>query len=151
VVLALIRPKVTESTAVQPAEDLGATQALMALTEGMSEEDLAEAARQVEQEKRLRELMQKGAFTRLVSPFEGNTAAWQFASETEALMFVYQRLTMPNPTPYRAYMRGLDPEKTYVCDDGTAHSGAELMYVGVPIAPARHDFASTVLHYTVQP
>lgn len=55
VVLALIRPKVTESTAVQPAEELGAAQELMALTEGMSEEDLAavDAVKRIENAKHL--------------------------------------------------------------------------------------------------
>jgi flagellar M-ring protein FliF len=55
VVLALIRPKVSEPTA-QPAEDqLGASQELMALTEGMTEEDLAamDAAKRIENAKHL--------------------------------------------------------------------------------------------------
>jgi flagellar M-ring protein FliF len=55
VVLALIRPKVSEPTA-QPAEDqLGASQELMALTDGMTEEDLAavDAAKRIENAKHL--------------------------------------------------------------------------------------------------
>jgi len=54
VVLALIRPKVTEPT-VQPAEELAAAQELMALTEGLSEEDMAavDAVKRIENAKHL--------------------------------------------------------------------------------------------------
>lgn len=54
VVLALIRPKVTEPTAQAP-EQLSAAQELMALTEGMSEDDLAavDAAKRIENAKHL--------------------------------------------------------------------------------------------------
>jgi len=55
VVLALIRPKVSEPTA-QPAEDqLASSQELMALTDGMTEEDLAavDAAKRIENAKHL--------------------------------------------------------------------------------------------------
>ena len=55
VVLALIRPKVAEPTTVQEAQELGAAQELMALTEGMSEEDLAavDAVKRIENAKHL--------------------------------------------------------------------------------------------------
>lgn len=54
VVLALIRPKVTTPT-VQSSEELGAAQELMALTEGLSDEDLAavDAAKRIENAKHL--------------------------------------------------------------------------------------------------
>jgi flagellar M-ring protein FliF len=55
VVLALIRPKVAETTTVQTSEELGAAQELMALTEGLSEEDLAavDAVKRIENAKHL--------------------------------------------------------------------------------------------------
>ncbi len=54
IVLALIRPKVEKPT-VQAPEELGAAQELMALTEGMSEEDLAavDAVKRIENAKHL--------------------------------------------------------------------------------------------------
>jgi flagellar M-ring protein FliF len=55
VVLALIRPKVAEPTTVRTSDELGAAQELMALTEGLSEEDLAavDAVKRIENAKHL--------------------------------------------------------------------------------------------------
>ena len=55
VVLALIRPKVAEPTVQASTEELAAGQELMALTEGMSEEDLAavDAVKRIENAKHL--------------------------------------------------------------------------------------------------
>ncbi|MGI6172311.1 MAG: alpha-galactosidase [Christensenellales bacterium] len=113
----------------------------------LSQEDLEEVAWQVERGKKVRDLVQKGAYTRLLSPFEGNAAAWQFARENEALLFVYQRMVKPNSAPFKVYMRELDENALYESTDGKTYSGAELMYIGLDVLPARHDFESLVLHF----
>lgn len=55
VVLALIRPKVDKPTTVQSTEELGASQELMALTEGLTDEDMAavDAVKRIENAKHL--------------------------------------------------------------------------------------------------
>lgn len=55
VVLALIRPKVEKPTVQQNTEELGAAQELMALTEGLNEEDMAavDAVKRIENAKHL--------------------------------------------------------------------------------------------------
>ena len=55
VVLALIRPKVAEPTVQSKIEELGAAEELKALTEGLSEEDLAtvDTAKRIENAKHL--------------------------------------------------------------------------------------------------
>ncbi|MBO4368387.1 MAG: alpha-galactosidase, partial [Clostridia bacterium] len=59
----------------------------------LSEEDLAVAAKYVERVKKLRGILQKGTFTRIVSPFEGNYCSWQFVSADakQAILCAFRR------------------------------------------------------------
>ena len=113
----------------------------------LSDEDTATARRLVEQVKSIRELTQKGEFTRLLSPFEGPHTAWQFVSEngSEALLCVYGALLKPNMPPFRVRMCGLDANASYIDDDGIVCNGAALMNMGLWIhLPG--DFSSKIVH-----
>ncbi len=76
----------------------------------LSAEDIEIARQLVCEVKQAREITGKGVFTRLISPFEGNHAAWQFVSPEgdQALLCVYQVLCRPNTPPFRVRMKGLD-------------------------------------------
>ena len=113
----------------------------------LSEED-AETARQlVEKVKSVRELTQKGEFTRLLSPFEGNYTAWQFVSEdkNETLLCTYRSLVVPATSPICVRMKGIDPNATYADEEGNTYNGAVLMYKGMWIK-LRGDFSSKIVH-----
>jgi len=97
--------------------------------------------------RRHRELFQRGRFTRLVSPFEGDRdrVAWMVASadRRRAVVGMYRILGRPDPGPERLRLHGLDPEATYVVTGWPAsgdrlvqantgeRSGAELTGAGL--------------------
>lgn len=113
----------------------------------LPQQELDQAKEQVLAIKSLRDTLQKGVFTRLESPFEGNFAAWQFLSQDGAdlLFCAYQRLVQPNPLSHRIRLRGLEPEACYRTEDGQSYSGGRLMEVGLPIPLPKEDFSSYIL------
>ncbi|SER61453.1 alpha-galactosidase [Salisediminibacterium halotolerans] len=82
-----------------------------------------------------RELIQKGVFYRLESPFEkdGNRVAWMVVSQDqkEALVGYYKVLAEPNPGFYRLFLQGLDPDTRYRLNGEASHYGDELMEAGL--------------------
>jgi alpha-galactosidase len=96
-----------------------------------------------------RELMQRGRFIRLRSPFagDGNETAWMVTSgdARHAIVGHYRTLARPGPARDRLRLRGLDPAATYriTCwTDGFSEptgaverAGDELMAVGLGIEP----------------
>ncbi len=116
----------------------------------LSAEDKRTAARYVERVKKLRHLTQQGRFIRLISPFEGAYAAWQFADEDkkEALLCVYRTLYQPNTPPIRVRMEGLLPQGIYADEEGKRYAGAVLMNRGLWLyLPG--DFTSKTVHFTL--
>ncbi len=116
----------------------------------LSPEDLEECRKAVETVKAVRETLQKGVFTRLESPFEGNYAAWQFAGNEgrDIILCAYQRLVRPNPVSHRVFLRGLDEEAHYRdIESGAVYSGAALMHAGLPLPRAKGDYQSWVYRF----
>ena len=105
--------------------------------------DTAEIRRQVRQVKAIRKTTQQGAFTRLLSPFEGNVTAWQFADENRVILCAYRVLNMPNGEPLRARLHNV-PNGLYQTADGSVVSASDLARAGVTLSFAPHDFASLV-------
>ena len=112
----------------------------------LSDEDIATAKQLVEEIKEVRELTQKGVFTRLISPLEGRYCAWQFASEdgSEVMACVYQVLVRPNTAPIRVKFCGLDAEADYADAEGNVYNGGVLMNMGMWIK-FKGDFDSKVI------
>ena len=112
----------------------------------ISQEDLETAREAVARVKRLRGVLQRGSYSRLVSPFENrNFAAWQYVSEdgARAVLCMYQPHVEPNGRPFSVRMTALEPETFYRrVDRGEVWSGAALMNMGVPVEFPRYDFAS---------
>jgi alpha-galactosidase len=109
-------------------------------------EELEEAKQMVARVKSLRDLTRQGTFWRLLSPFEGQLAAWAFVSENrkDILLCAYSVLSVPNSAPVRVRLQGLEPEYRYKAEDGRLYSGAALMYQGITL-PLDRDFSSIVL------
>ncbi len=125
--------------------------------EGLSEADKAEVALQTEQYTQWGHLPARGDLYRLLSPFEGNTAAWSFVmpDRSEALALHFRVLARPNPEPERLRLMGLDPEAAYevTAYEGTKQageavrlSGARLMAFGLHVPFGHGDFASALWH-----
>ncbi len=113
----------------------------------LTDDERREAAEQVAFYQVNRELLQRGRFVRLVSPFEGdgNETAWMCVAPDarRAIAGFYRVLNRPNPGPRRLRLRGLDPATAYrvsvwpVTDDGIEHAntlvrgGDDLMAAGL--------------------
>lgn len=98
-----------------------------------------------------RSLIQFGTFTRLLSPFGNNDAAWSFISSdrSECLVYYFQTLQQPEPAFKPLKLRGLEPLAIYQSEDGEiSASGAELMNLGIWVNQKKHgDFYSLALKF----
>ena len=87
--------------------------------------------------KKYRGLIHRGTFFRLLSPFEGNIAAWMVVSEDrrQAIVAVYKVLNDVNCEYRRLKLFGLAEGLRYqIWEDGMekeAHFGGELMNIGL--------------------
>ena len=104
----------------------------------MTEEEKEIVKKQIAFYKDHRELIQKGTFYRLISPFDGdgNVTAWMVVSEDqkEALVGYYQVLAKPNHGYPRILLKGLNGDFEYEIKgvEGTFF-GDELMNVGIQL------------------
>ena len=100
----------------------------------LGEEDKAEIRRQIAFMKEKRDLIQKGTFYRLKSPFEGNETAWMIVSEDQkkALGGYYRVMQPVNVGFKRLKLKGLKEDTCYKVS-GYAYDcyGDELMQVGM--------------------
>ena len=112
-------------------------------------EDMEEIRRQVKQVKALRRTTQQGTFTRLLSPFESNIAAWQFSDEKRLILCAYRVLNHPNASPAFIRLKNV-PEGVYTAQDGSTITAQDLMCAGVPLSFPHGDFASCVMVFEKQ-
>ena len=100
----------------------------------LGEEDKAEIRRQIAFMKEKRDLIQKGTFYRLKSPFEGNETAWMIVSEDQKKALVgYYRVMQPVNVGFkRLKLKGLKEDTCYKVS-GYAYDcyGDELMNLGL--------------------
>lgn len=134
-----------------------------------SEEELEEMRRQTAFMKANRELIQKGTFYRLKSPFENNSSAWMVVSEDrEEALLAYFRVLQPAQAGFeRIRLSGLEAEWNYAVREEFAeedssvgeHYGDELMYAGLSMSDAasglegiaerkQGDYMSRLFHLT---
>lgn len=103
----------------------------------LDEEDKAEIRRQIAFMKEKRDLIQKGTFYRLKSPFEGNETAWMIVSEDQKKALVgYYRVMQPVNVGFkRLKLKGL---KEDICYKVSGYDydcyGDELMQVGMTLS-----------------
>ena len=107
----------------------------------LSNEEKNKVAQQIKDFKSQRELIHKGDFYRLISPFsgDGNQTAWMVVAknESQALVAWYQILARPNDRTTRLKLHGLDEECFYeVSGYDMPLSGRYLMQVGLLIKPS---------------
>ena len=101
----------------------------------LSEEDKAEARRQITVYNENWELFQSGSYYRLNSPMETHDyTAWSYVSKDQrkaSLSVIYTDLH-GNPKPVRVKLKGLKKDASYDVD-GTVYTGAALMRGGLLI------------------
>lgn len=113
--------------------------------DALSQQERADIARQIAFYKEHRRLIQFGRFIRLLSPFEGEGAAWMFVDEQQsgALVFWFLAHREANRMRRRLLLRGLDLQRVYAeVESGRRCRGDELMHRGLLLPPAAHDFES---------
>lgn len=109
----------------------------------LTEEEKEEVKEQIQYYKRIRKLVMDGIFYRLISPFEGDEAAWMVVSEDKRHALAgYYRMRQPANAPLkRLTLKGLDPDVRYqIRETGLEAYGDELMRAGMAIS----DYASGI-------
>ena len=109
----------------------------------LTEEEKEEVKEQIQYYKRIRKLVMDGTFYRLISPFEGDEAAWMVVSEDKRHALAgYYRMRQPANAPLkRLTLKGLDPDVRYqIRETGLEAYVDELMRAGMAIS----DYASGI-------
>ncbi|MCR4588036.1 MAG: alpha-galactosidase [Lachnospiraceae bacterium] len=104
----------------------------------LSEEELNRVKEQIEFYKKNRRLFQFGTFTRILSPFEGNTTCWMVSNEdaTQVIAAYYQVLNVANGPWLKVKLAGLKPDTLYQVsyeDKQYVMYGSEIMQIGIPV------------------
>ena len=116
----------------------------------LSEEDKAEARRQITVYNENWELFQSGSYYRLNSPMENQDyTAWSYVSKDQrkaSLSVIYTDLH-GNPKPVRVKLKGLKKDASYDVD-GTVYTGAALMRGGllIPKPSCNYDSYMVCIH-----
>lgn len=109
----------------------------------LPEEELETMKKQIAFMKKHRDLIQKGTFYRLLSPFEGTSSAWMVVSEdrSEALAAYFRVMQPANGKFERIYLKGLDATEKYTVQEQFGaemqygdFGGDELMYAGMSVS-----------------
>lgn len=115
----------------------------------LAQSEKAELAEAIAFYKEHRQLLQYGAFYRLVSPFEQKDAAFMVVNQekTEAIAYYYRGLIEPSEPLHVLKFTALDPTKRYQVNNEQILYGDELMQMGlyVPL-PQIGDFQSILFH-----
>ena len=123
----------------------------------LSDEEKEKVKEQVTFYKTHRELISKGTFHRISSPFESNITSWIVVSDnkSEAIAAYYKKLNIANEGWKRFRLVGLDKNKRYMLnrDKEQIYFGDELMNAGIVIEKEHFnanggDFSSIIFELT---
>jgi alpha-galactosidase len=111
----------------------------------LGKEERSEIARQVAEYKRIRRLVQFGDFYRLMSPFDGDSAAWMFVAPDRGIAYAsyYQLRHEANRAFPLLRLKGLEPRARYaLAGTALAYGGDELMSAGLAVIGIDGDYQS---------
>lgn len=111
----------------------------------LSEKEKEKIKNQVQLYKEIRETIQFGDLFRLLSPFEGNVAAWMNISKDkqEIVVSYVRQYAEPNKYNKSLKLRGLENEAKYKIDNqDIVFGGDELMNIGLIIPELKGDYAA---------
>lgn len=118
----------------------------------MSDEEKEEIKRQIVEFKKHYELIQRGEYYRLISPFDKNSlfCAWSVVAQdkSEALLAYVRHKNVANASPEIVKLQGLDPNKHYTIDGSErAYLGRALMSGGIKMESFWGDYPSKLCHF----
>ena len=110
----------------------------------MTDEEKAEVALQVEEYKRIRDLVVTGDQYRLISPVGSNECAFMVVAEDKsaAIVTYVKKLNDPNPPVTRLRLKGLDETARYRDGEGNVYAGSTLLHAGLNMPEMQQDFDS---------
>ena len=115
----------------------------------LSPEEKEEIRRQIRTYRQHARLIQTGLYYRLTNPFKDVLGAWEFVSAdgSEVLVSaIAQEIHGYMTIPYLR-LKGLKPGSVYEDQDtGKRYPGAALMDMGLPVIPAKEEYAATQLY-----
>ena len=99
----------------------------------LPEEELETMKKQIAFMKKHRDLIQKGTFYRLLSPFEGTSSAWMVVSEdrSEALAAYFRVMQPANGKFERIYLKGLDAAENTLCRNSSEQKCSMAISAGM--------------------
>lgn len=104
----------------------------------LDEETLTALAEEIALYKQYQQDIHHGDLYRLLSPYQGRTAAYEIVSDRRVLVFVMNIAGAPCQAPLRLRLQGLDPQLQYRdVDTGVCYEGRTLMGVGIPMDTRR--------------
>lgn len=119
--------------------------------QNMGDEEKEEVKSQIKTFKEDYEIIQKGDYYRVISPYENEAyCVWEFVSKDkkQAIVNIVSTHSYGNPSPVYAKLQGLDPEKmytvrgNYMADSDLYISGQALMKAGIPLPRPRVEYDS---------
>ncbi len=111
----------------------------------LTAEEKAQIRDQIVRHRAMEDLVDRGTFYRLRSPFETDFCAWELVAEDRKrawAMFAF-RAVSPHPAVQYLRLRGLDPDTRYtVVQLGITACGSVLMNAGIPVSQPFEDYAA---------
>ena len=98
----------------------------------------------------MQELVLKGDFYRLLSPFDGNCCSWEIVSKDKKQVFVFacRVISIAHLKNANIRLQGLDADKMYRhVQTGKVYGGDMLMYRGIRVNYKMEDFATEVMEF----
>lgn len=114
----------------------------------LSEEERGIIPKQTAKHRELEDLVLKGDYYRLISPFENRFCAWQLVSENKERAAVLVACVQGNANDkgFRLKVKGLDEEALYSVEQlNITASGKTLMNVGLPFVRSLKEHESVLL------
>ena len=116
----------------------------------MTSEEKEEIKRQIVEFKKHYELIQRGSYSRLASPYENDRlyCVWQTVApdKSEALVGAVKYKNEANTHPEIIRLRGLDENKYYKVNGEAVYRGSTLMYNGLMLDNGWGDYDAQLFH-----
>ena len=114
----------------------------------MTREEKDEIKRQIVEFKKHYELIQRGKYYRLISPYDTEHlyCSWMVANDNEALVAIVKNKNTANSSDEIVRLKGLDKNAFYKINGEGAYLGGALMSHGLPIPSLWGDYQSTLIH-----
>ena len=115
-----------------------------------TDDDRAAVAKQIQEYKKMEQLVLEGDLWRIDNPFDSNFFSEAIVSKdkSQAILICYRSLNHRDRHTHTVVMKGLDKNKEYYVPElKSIIHGSVLMNVGIPLYFPMHDFATIIYHF----